>query len=397
MKQKLQNIVKYVKPIYAIYYYVMSFAINVLRLFVKPDDKLIFFNSFAGRKYDDSPKAIFECIKSDPRFKDYRLVWAFHNPEKYDVEGAVKIKTDGFKYFVTALKARVWITNSSVERGLRFKGKNTYYLNTWHGTPIKKMGSDIASENTSFRSKGGSKCNAMCAQGKFDADIFSRVFNIPRERFLEVGLPRNDILANYTSEQRRQIREKLNLPDDKKVILYAPTFREFEKDENQGCVLAPPMDLKKWEAELGNEYVLLFRAHYEVAKVMDIEENDFVRNMTDYPSLNELMIASDLLLSDYSSILFDYSIMPKPMVLFTYDYDKYSSLRGMYFDVREYLSNGGNEDDVIALLKSGLRPSLTEKTVSFRNEYVNFYGHATEKTVNHLAEELGVGKGNKDK
>ena len=69
----------------------------------------------------------------------------------------------------------------------------------------------------------------------------------------------------------------------------------------------------------------------------------------------------------------------------------------MYFDVREYLSNGGNEDDVIALVKSGLGQSLTEKTVSFRNEYVNFYGHATEKTVNHLAEELGMGKGIKDK
>ena len=390
MKKKITNFIKYNRAVYSIYYFCMSFLINILKVLVKPDDKLILFNSFAGRKYDDSPKAIFEEIKSDPRFKYYHLVWAFHNPQKYDVEGAEKIKTDGIKYFVTALKARVWITNSSVERGLNFKGKNTFYLNTWHGTPLKKMGSDIAAENKSFRSKGKNKTDAMNAQSKYEADIFSRVFNIPRERFLEVGLPRNDALANYTQEQRQIIREKLTLPDDKKIILYAPTFREYEKDENNGCVLVPPMDLKKWEKELGGEYVLLFRAHYEVAKVMDIEENDFVRNMTDYPSLNELMIASDLLISDYSSILFDYSIMDKPMVLFTYDYDKYSALRGMYFDIREKLSGGSNEDEVIAMLKSGLQHELLTKTAAFRNEYVNFYGHAAEKTVDHLAGVLGI-------
>ena len=128
--------------------------INVLKLFVLPDNKLILFNSYAGRKYDDSPKAIFLSMKNDSRFKGYRFVWAFHDPSKYDVADCEKIKTDGLKYFVTALKARVWITNSSFERGLRFKGRRTFYLNTWHGSPIKKMGSDIDSANQSFKSKG---------------------------------------------------------------------------------------------------------------------------------------------------------------------------------------------------------------------------------------------------
>ncbi|MBQ7037485.1 MAG: CDP-glycerol glycerophosphotransferase family protein, partial [Clostridia bacterium] len=136
--KKLANIIKYFKFIYSLYYYVFSFLLSALRLFVKPDDKLILFNSFGGRKYDDSPKAIFEKMQKDPRFQDYKKVWAFHNPEGKEIPGVTCIKTDTFRYFVTALRARVWITNSSVERGLNFKGKNTYYFNTWHGTPIKK-------------------------------------------------------------------------------------------------------------------------------------------------------------------------------------------------------------------------------------------------------------------
>ena len=388
MKQKLVNFLKYNKVAYAIYYRVMSFCMNVLKLFIKTDDKLILFNSFAGRKYDDSPKAIFEAMKVDQRFKGYKLVWAFHQPEMFQVDGAEKIRTDGFQYFKTALAARVWITNSSVERGLSFKGKHTFYLNTWHGSPIKKMGTDIAADSKTFRSTRISIVDIMNTQSFFEADIFSKCFGIPRDHFIEVGLPRNDALANYTSEEREQIRIKLGLPADKKVLLYCPTFREYEKDENLGVVLAPPMDLKKWEAELGEQYVLLFRAHYEVSKVMEIQENDFVRNVTDYPALNDLMIASDILISDYSSIFFDYSIMDKCMLHFTYDFDKYEEKRGMYFDIRDYLSGSASEDGVIAILRDLNIQKEKEKTVSFRNKYMNFYGEASKKTVDCIAEHV---------
>ena len=144
MKQRIVNLLKYNKVVYNIYYYLMSFCINILKFFIRADDKLILFNSFAGRKFDDSPKAIFEILKSDKRFINKRIVWAFHNPATFGrIEGADSIRTDSFSYFLTVLRARVWISNSSVERGLSFKKKGTFYLNTWHGTPLKKMGKDI--------------------------------------------------------------------------------------------------------------------------------------------------------------------------------------------------------------------------------------------------------------
>lgn len=388
MKQKLVNFLKYNKVAYAVYYRVMSFCINVLKLFIKTDDKLILFNSFAGRKYDDSPKAIFEEMRKDPRFKGYRLVWAFHQPEKYDAPH--KIKTDGLNYFKTALAARVWVTNSSVERGLSFTGKHTLYFNTWHGTPMKKMGTDIDSNNTAFSTKSVSPFDVMMSQGHFETNVFSRSFEIPKDKFLEAGLPRNDILANYTEEQRQAIRSRLGIKQDQMVVLYCPTFREYDKDESLGVVMAPPMDVKKWERELGNGYVLLMRAHYEVSKVMKIEDNEFVRNMTDYPDLNDLFIAADVLISDYSSVFFDYSITGKPMLHFCYDYEKYSSKRGMYFDIREKISGGATEDQVIELIKSLDLTEESQKTVSFRDEFVNFYGSAAKAAVDCIASELKV-------
>ena len=251
------------------------------------------------------------------------------------------------------------------------------------------MGTDIV-KNQGFKEKKQSNIDVMTAQSDFEAEVMSRSFGIPADHFLKVGLPRNDQLARYTEEERKLCRDKLGLPADKKVIIYCPTFREYERDQNNGCVLAPPMDLVKWEKELGEEYALLFRAHYEVAKAMEFTDNNFVRSVTDYPSINELMIASDILLSDYSSIFVDYSIMDKPMIHFTYDYDKYALNRGMYFDIREYLSGADNENAVIDLIKNMDLDKEIEKTKAFRRQYVQYYGNAAELSVDWIVHKLGL-------
>lgn len=389
MKKFLMTIVKKFKFLYGIYYNLYGVMIKFLKLIVKPNDKLILINSFGGKKYDDSPKALFEAMVKDDRFKDYKIVWAFHSPKDVELQNAEKIKTDTLTYFITALKAKCWITNSGIERGLGFKGKNTFYFNTWHGTPIKKMGRDVQKTNKSFKSKGGAKVDIMTAQSDFEADVFSRVFNIPRERFLMCGLPRNDVLVAYTMEKRKEIREKLNLPNDKMVILYTPTFREYERDKMQNCVSMPPMDISKWERELEEKYCLLFRAHYEVGKVMNITNNHFIKDVTSYSDLSELMIVADILISDYSSIFFDFSIMDKIMLYFAYDYNKYSSLRGMYFDIREHLNGSDNEDDLIEILKNLDCKKEKQNVLKFRDKYLNYYGNAVEQSLDCIIKNIG--------
>ena len=174
------------------------------------------------------------------------------------------------------------------------------------------------------------------------------------------------------------------------MILYAPTFREYNQDALHRCVLMPPIDLKKWEEKLNDKYCLLFRAHYEVAKVMNIEESDFVKDVTFYPVLDDLMIAADILISDYSSVFFDFSITGKPMLHFAYDYEEYSQKRGMYFDIRSYLSGAQNEEEMIELLLNIDTVKEIKKSKHFRDMYVNYYGHGTELVLNCIAENLSI-------
>ena len=123
---------------------------------------------------------------------------------------------------------------------------------------------------------------------------------------------------------------------------------------------------------------------------MKIVDNDFIRDVSKYPKLEDLMIASDILISDYSSILFDYSIMDKPMICFCYDFEKYEQERGMYFDIRDYLDHVENEDDLLSLLLSIDTDKSVDKTIKFRNRFVTEYGEATSKTLDIISKELNI-------
>lgn len=385
----LINRVKYSKTIYTIYYYIGSWLISLLKLFVKTDDKLIVFASFGGRKYDDSPKAIYESMLVDRRFDGYKLVWAFMQPEKYVLPRGEKVKIDTFSYYKKLLSARVWVTNSSMNRGLDFTGNHTFELNTWHGSAIKKMGTDINRCNTSFGFINTKKNEGvMLAQSEYDVDVFTNAFRKAKDEFRIVGLPRNDELAHATKDIQSATKQRLGISTNKKVILYAPTFREYDKDSGNNVVLTPPINLELLQEQLGDDFVFLFRAHYEVAKVMGIEDNDFVKNVSSYPNLNDLMIVSDMLISDYSSIFFDYSIQGKPMLCYCYDYEKYAIKRGMYFDIRDYLPNADNEDDLIKLIQNTDTTKENAATKRFQEHFVTEYGSAAKKSLDIIYDKI---------
>lgn len=388
MKKTLENIIKSSKQIKAIYTMLGSFAIRTIGLFVKTDDRLILFNSFGGKKYDDSPKALFEYMLKDSRFNDYSFVWAFHSPERFTIERAETVKTDTFKYFITALKAKCWVTNSGIERGLNFKKKQTVYLNTWHGTPLKLMGRDVPGESEEFRLNH----DIQCSQSKYETEIFSRVFGLKKECFAEVGLPRNDELAKATEKRQAELKEALGIPKEKKVILYAPTYREYDRDDSLNCIQQVQLNLDKWKQRLGQEWVLLLRLHYEVAKAVgDVADGKFAIDVSQHESINDLMIASDILITDYSSIMFDYAILSKPIYIYAYDYDEYSKRRGLYFDVRKELCGGSiTEDELIKTISDGSRKERLKEVEKFKTKYVTHYGNATETVVNIIKEKLGI-------
>lgn len=374
--EKIKLLLKNNKFFYYIYRGFFNTFLNFLKFFIKVDENVVLFNSFGGQKFDDSPKAIYDYMIKNDKYKNYKFYWAFNHPEKYSLERGEKIKNNTFKYFFVALKAKFWISNSGIERGLKFKNKKTLYINTWHGTTIKKLGNDQNNNLCKFKT---TKPDIMYAQGKYDIDTLSSAFNIDKSHFVLSGLPRNDSLSKaITKTELKDIKSKLNIPSDRKVIIYMPTFREFDKDKN-GSYIAPPINLSKWKKNLKDEYVLLFRAHYETKKILGIKNDKFVYDVSSYEPLEELLKISDVLISDYSSVMFDYSILGRPIFSFAYDYEKYIENRGVYIDIRKELPNGicENEDQLLEKIKNCNYEEEIIKSRNFKNKYIEKYGNAS--------------------
>lgn len=374
------------KNIYLLYYYILSSLLRFLGIFIRTNPKRILFVSFGGLKYDDSPKDIYLALIKDASFSDHEFYWAFTDKAQFTVPKGEKIPINSLKYFYYALSSGIWITNSSIERGLSFKKSNIIYINTWHGSPIKKMGSDLPLTNESFKSKGRNSWNIQLAQSEFEANIFSRVFNIESSKIKVIGLPRNDRLAKVSSEEVTVLKKKLGLPLGKKIILYAPTFREYMKDDSYNSIFPIPLDIPRWHNELGNDYIVLIRAHYDIMAQLNLPPTGFAIDVSSYANLNDLMIVSDMLISDYSSIFFDYSILERPMLCYAPDYYEYNEKRGVYFDIRKELGDPiiSTENDLLIRIKNLDLDKSVQIVRNFKNKYVTAYGNAINLTVDIL-------------
>lgn len=380
LKNKVEYLLKHNAFIQKTYKVCMGGALQCLGLFIKTDPNLVLINALGGKRFGDSPKAIYDYLRGHAEFNHLRLVWAFDDPAKFDT-GCETIKMDTLAYFKTALKAKYWISSVNIERGLNFKKKATRYLNTWHGIPLKFIGNDCPGR----KDYDMSYIDYFCYSGSFEYEIYQQAFQVKSSSMLLSGLPRNDELYRADAEKSAEIRKRLNIPEGKKVLLYAPTWRESE-DGGKTYNLAPPVDFKKWEKELGEEYVLLFRAHHFTTQHMKIEFNDFVRDTSDYPAINDLMIASDILISDYSATIFDYCVLERPIISFAYDYEDFKETRGLYVDLPTELPCGivKTEEDVIESIKKMDFAASCERTRVFKNKYVPTGGSATEICVKAL-------------
>ena len=334
MRERLVYILKHYKIIQYSYRKLLSLFFRFVGLFVKVDNKLVLINSWAGKKYNDSPKVLFETMRDDPRFKGLRYIWAFEKPEKFELQGAETIKIDSWKYFITALKAKVWITCVNIERGLTIKKKNTIYINTWHGAGTKKIGNACSGRNDNDLSN----VNMMLVQSDFEKEIFIRDFKCREEYIRKLGFPRNDELFHITDEDRIKYRKLFDIPEGKKVILYAPTWRD-SKDGGLSYRVEPPINLEKWRERLSADCVVLFRMH-PFTTIFNMQYDDFARDCSSYDNLNHILAITDVLITDYSTIVYDAAIAGIPFICFGFDYDTYSVKRGFYYDLKQVFPGG---------------------------------------------------------
>jgi len=376
---KLEHFIKHNPVVQTLYRHGMSAVFQGWGRFIKTDDRLVLMNGH-GYKYNDSPRAIYLKMKELGLTEKYRIVWALNEPDKVKIPGCTKVKMDTIEYFRTAMKAKYWISCVNIERALHFKKKNQIYLNTWHGAAINVCGNGVSSRKDFH----WSYIDYFCVCGKYDEVCFGRDLELNPDSFLRTGLPRNDVLYHVTPESRAEIQKKLGLPRGKKIILYAPTWRDSE-DGGASYKIAPPINWTRWKEELTDEYIVMLRTHPYTTRLMNVQFDDFVMNYTEYPDVNDLLIAADVLISDYSSINLDYCILGKPMICFGYDYDSYKEIRGFYYDLEEEMPNGvmRTEDEVIEHLKNLDYEADSRKTIRFRDHHCEYGdGSATLQCIN---------------
>jgi CDP-glycerol glycerophosphotransferase len=378
LKDSILFRIKRSKYIFKAIYLIGNIFFFIVKFFVPISQKKILFVSFGGKKFDDSPKEIFEKMLGDERYRDYEFYIGLNDLSSFSADDKrVKlIQMDTPWYFYNVMSSKIWITNSSVERSfVSIKRKSNIYVNTWHGTPLKKMGLDLPSNNKAFRVKAKMKCDIFLAQSNYEIEIFSRAFSIQKDKFKKIGLPRNDELGKMKLEQKNYIRESLSIPADKIIILYAPTYREFDKKSK--------IELD-WIDNLDSKYFVLVRAHYEVTSRVKFDQRKNILDVGKYSNLNELVEISDMLITDYSSIFFDYSITNKKIVLYCYDYDIYTKERGLYFDPRKYFDNYDNEKDLVNYLNNRKLSEPMNEIEEFSNNFIEESGNSSMKLLRIL-------------
>lgn len=185
-----------------------------------------------------------------------------------------------------------------------------------------------------------------------------------------------------SKEDAKRLRKKLNIPLDKKVILYAPTWRD-SNDGGKTYALKPPVIIDRWKQELGEDFIILMRTHPYTNKLFGIQFDNFVRDYSSYPRINDLMIVADFLVSDYSSVMFDYSILDKPMFCYGYDYDSYKRDRAFVLDPQEAFVSGvlKTEEELLQKIKTCNYQEECNNTKKFREKYFEYGGNATNTCI----------------
>ncbi len=322
---------------------------KLFRIFFMTQDKMVMFESYHGKRCGDSVKAIYDIMAEDDNFRDYTLVWAFNNPNEHkelteNPRTLVEKKgsRDYFRYYAAS---RFWVNNVSVP-DFFVPGRHQIYIETWHGTPLKRLGCDIETDSDPRQSRErmhrryrakGKKVTHFLSPSPYYTEKIKSAFGIQKETkdlFLNCGYPRNDALAHATPKQIADIKDSLGIEPNQKVILYTPTWRDTVYTATNGFQYQNPINLKALMEQLPDNYILLFRAHHQVGLSDVIENTSRVMDVTHIDDINSLYLVSDLMVTDYSSTMFDYSILKRPMVFHMYDKEQYANeIRGFYLDL----------------------------------------------------------------
>lgn len=353
---------------------------------VPVNQKKVVIINYHGKGYGDNAKYIVEALHRMPDIsinRDFEIVWLVRKDlyDKVELPYGIRKATYGtVEGLYEMASSKVWLSNCR-NMYSAIKKKNQYYIQTWHACLSLKLVEKAAEDKLSFYYVRNAKRDArytdlMISNSKTCTRMYYDSFWYSKE-VLECGSPRNDILINYTEQDVVRLREKLGIEQNVKVILYAPTFRldgsldHYIKDY-EGLI-------DSFENYNDADYIVLVRLHPIISNMEIGITGDKVINVTDYDDMQELMVVSDYLISDYSSTAIEFSMMRKPSFLYMEDFDEYQKERGSFFSM-----------DELPYVKAYSEKELFQKIRYFDNtDYLkrlrSFFDHVQLNETGHAA------------
>ncbi len=337
--EKIKNLLKKNKGLVRFLLLVRRFCVRIWMhiCWRKPieKNKVVFLNYY-GRGFGDNGKPV--ALKLREKYPDADIVWATKNgSEKSLPQGIRSVEYQSLAFYKEMATAGVWLNNCRISAEI-LKRKGQFYIQLWHGgVPLKKIEKDTEKtlektyiEHAKYDS---AVCDEIISNCAYFTDIIKNAFWYDGE-ILECGSPRLDPIFSVSDEKVSEIRRAAGLPLDKKVILYVPTFRV---DLRTDCYRIDFENvLRELKNKTGDEWVFAVRLHPNVASKADfIEYSDSIINATRYPDLYELLPASDAVISDFSSVMFEAGMIEKPVFLFATDIEEYKKDRELYFDMKD--------------------------------------------------------------
>ncbi|MGP3975572.1 bifunctional glycosyltransferase/CDP-glycerol:glycerophosphate glycerophosphotransferase [Streptomyces sp. 8N114] len=352
------------------------------------DPGLAVFSAYWGRGYSCNPAAI--EAKARELVPDIRTAWICDPAYAHTLPPGVRhIRPDSAAYWTALARARFLVSNVNLPHSYR-KRPGQLLLQTHHGTPLKHMGLDLmaypaAADGMDFERllEHTDRWDYSLSANPHSTLVWERAYPSPYTT-LEFGYPRNDVFQTATAADVARIRAELGVPERVTAVLYAPTHRDYQRGRQ------PWLDLARLVATLGPSFVVLARSHYFHAdEGLPCEPPGGLIDVSAHPSVEELCLASDVLVTDYSSLMFDYANLDRPLVIHAPDWETYRDARGTYFDVTAMAPGpvARSEDELIDLLATGAHATehARARRAAFRQRFCPWDdGHAAERVVRHV-------------
>ena len=347
----------------------------------------IVYHSLGGW-YSDSPRALYQRLlaRQDVEAEHVWLAAAAH--AHGFPAGTATVDIDSPAAGAELATADLVVSNTHLDLPWE-KRHGTTYLQTWHGTPLKRIHRDahFATEGSLDRLDGDiARWDLLLAPNDVSARLLSGAFRYPGPVPV-TGYPRNDVLSAPDAVERRlEVRAALGIEDDRTAVLYAPTWRDDDKFGG-GPEFRLALDPQRFADRLGADHILLLRLHYMVSSALGDIDVPGVLDVSYYPEVGDLYLAADVLVTDYSSTQFDFAVTGKPIVYFVYDLDHYrSALRGFYFELRDIAPGPllSETDEVLDALADldGVRARYADRYAAFQAQFCHREdGHATDRVL----------------